>query len=78
MYSAETTGTGTVLTPNNNMLKAYKTNSGKSVLMSNGGNMTMGTSGIDEPDATHHEINPTIYEELKLGSEGAGFKKLVP
>lgn len=47
--------------------------------MSNGGNTAMGGSGIDEPDTTtHHEINPTIYEELKLGSEGAGFKKLVP
>ncbi|XP_017019547.1 Ig-like and fibronectin type-III domain-containing protein 2 [Drosophila kikkawai] len=40
-------------------------------------------------DAAHHfhnplsntqcnEVNPTIYEELKLGQEGAGFKKLVP
>ncbi|XP_002074396.3 Ig-like and fibronectin type-III domain-containing protein 2 isoform X1 [Drosophila willistoni] len=25
-----------------------------------------------------NEVNPTIYEELKLGQEGAGFKKLVP
>lgn len=24
------------------------------------------------------EVNPSIYEELKLGQEGAGFKKLVP
>ncbi|EDV97557.1 Ig-like and fibronectin type-III domain-containing protein 2 [Drosophila grimshawi] len=40
-------------------------------------------------DASHHfhnplsntqcnEVNPSIYEELKLGQEGAGFKKLVP
>ncbi|XP_034111306.1 Ig-like and fibronectin type-III domain-containing protein 2 isoform X1 [Drosophila albomicans] len=40
-------------------------------------------------DAAHHfhnplsntqcnEVNPSIYEELKLGQEGAGFKKLVP
>ncbi|XP_067642607.1 Ig-like and fibronectin type-III domain-containing protein 1 isoform X2 [Eurosta solidaginis] len=25
-----------------------------------------------------NEVNPSIYEELKLGQEGAGFKKLVP
>ncbi|EDW70342.2 Ig-like and fibronectin type-III domain-containing protein 1 [Drosophila virilis] len=40
-------------------------------------------------DAAHHfhnpltntqcnEVNPSIYEELKLGQEGAGFRKLVP
>ncbi|ALC43811.1 CG17839 [Drosophila busckii] len=40
-------------------------------------------------DTSHHfhnplsntqcnEVNPSIYEELKLGQEGAGFKKLVP
>lgn len=28
--------------------------------------------------AANHEVNPTLYEELKLGSEGAGFKRLKP
>lgn len=85
MCTSETTSTGTVLTPNNAMLKAYKNNSGRSMVMSNGGGGVGGTTaavnssgaGIDEPDVTQTEKNPTIYEELKLRSEGAGFKKLV-
>lgn len=28
------------------------------------------------PAAT--EVNPTLYEELKLGQDGAGFKRLKP
>lgn len=24
------------------------------------------------------EVNPTLYEELKLGQDGAGFKRLKP
>ncbi|XP_023302537.2 Ig-like and fibronectin type-III domain-containing protein 1 [Lucilia cuprina] len=41
---------------------------------------TVKTSNLDGIDAHTqcNEINPTIYEELKLGQEGAGFKKLVP
>lgn len=36
--------------------------------------------GIDDSNAIvpmATEVNPSIYEELKLGQEGAGFKKLV-
>uniref|UniRef100_W8ADW8 Ig-like and fibronectin type-III domain-containing protein C25G4.10 n=2 Tax=Ceratitis capitata TaxID=7213 RepID=W8ADW8_CERCA len=37
---------------------------------------------VNDANADAHtqcnEVNPTIYEELKLGQEGAGFKKLVP
>lgn len=27
---------------------------------------------------TQQEVNPTLYEELKLGQDGAGFKRLKP
>ena len=30
------------------------------------------------PPMTMNEVNPTLYEELKLRNEGAGFKRLVP
>lgn len=28
--------------------------------------------------ATQREVDPTLYEELKLGQDGAGFKRLKP
>lgn len=48
--------------------------------MRGGGRGGPSDSSIDDsnsivPMAT--EVNPSIYEELKLGQEGAGFKKLV-
>lgn len=30
------------------------------------------------PPMTMNEVNPTLYEELKLRNEGGGFKRLVP
>lgn len=30
------------------------------------------------PPMTMNEVNPTLYEELKLRNEGSGFKRLVP
>ncbi|XP_058985320.1 Ig-like and fibronectin type-III domain-containing protein 2 [Musca domestica] len=40
-------------------------------------NKTSSLDGVDSHTQCN-EVNPTIYEELKLGQEGAGFKKLVP
>lgn len=34
-------------------------------------------AGMSEPSASATEVNPSLYEELKLGHDGVGFKRLV-
>lgn len=35
-------------------------------------------AGSTVPPAPLREVDPTLYEELKLGHDGAGFKRLKP
>lgn len=35
-------------------------------------------AGPTVPTAPLREVDPTLYEELKLGHDGAGFKRLKP
>lgn len=37
---------------------------------------TLNNPGTTVPNA--REVDPTLYEELKLGHDGAGFKRLKP
>ena len=36
------------------------------------------TETLHPPPRAETEVSPTLYEELRLGSEGAGFRRLKP
>lgn len=40
--------------------------------------VSAGTGWRPEALQVPQEVNPTLYEELKLGHDGAGFKRLKP
>lgn len=54
---------------------ANGTSNGIAVSSASGGQGWKNES-LHVPSAT--EVNPTLYEELKLGQDGAGFKRLKP
>ncbi|KAH8405330.1 hypothetical protein KR222_005359 [Zaprionus bogoriensis] len=82
-------GAATMTTSTSTTPAAGAADTGTTSTANGGGRQRNGHRG-GLKDAAHHqfhnplsntqcnEVNPSIYEELKLGQEGAGFKKLVP